>query len=224
MDNNRERNVILNELMKVVQERSKRAKTSGLSERVDAIKRYQQDRFAKTYADLLISPRYSPATKFFLTELYGPGDFSQRDAEFARVVPALVRLFPADVVSTVRELAILHALSEQLDSRMAEHLPASQVNERTYKLCWQAAGSIIERRRQIELVLSIGRSLDALTSKALLRHSLRLMRGPASAAGLSALQSTLEKGFNTFKHLRGASEFLEIVQQRESAFAKEQFS
>ena len=46
-----------------------------------------------------------------LDELYGPQDFSDRDAQFARVVPALVRLFPQELVETVAVLARLHALS-----------------------------------------------------------------------------------------------------------------
>jgi len=50
-------------------------------------------------------PRYGPAAHFFLEELYGPRDFADRDTQFARVVPALVRLFPREIVATVAILA-----------------------------------------------------------------------------------------------------------------------
>ena len=43
---------------------------------------------ARTLPVLQGDARYAGAARFFLDELYGPGDFSQRDAQFARVVPA----------------------------------------------------------------------------------------------------------------------------------------
>ena len=62
----------------------------ALAERVQAIKTYQARRFEMSYADLLASPRYRAATRFFLDELYGPQEFGDRDSQFARVIPGLV--------------------------------------------------------------------------------------------------------------------------------------
>lgn len=210
---------ILAHLHTVERERGARAASPALLKRVQALKDYQQRRFSHTYADLLATPRYAGAARFFLDELYGPGDFSQRDAQFARVVPALVRLFPHDVVETVDTLAQLHALSERLDSATARHLADEQVNASVYIDAWQATGQVAEREMQIALTLSVGRSLDELTRKPLLRHSLRMMRGPARAAGLSALQRFLENGFDTFLAMRGAEEFLATVSAREHRLA-----
>ena len=208
---------ILSHLEAVAREREARAGSPQFSRRVEAIKAYQQRRFSHTYADLLATPRYAGAASFFLGELYGPDDFSQRDAQFARVVPALVRLFPLDVVETVNTLVKLHALSERLDSEMARKLALDVVSSETYVSTWQAVGLPYEREMQIELTLSVGQSLDELTRKPLLRHTLRMMRGPARAAGLAALQQFLESGFDTFLAMRGAREFLTIVSTREHA-------
>ncbi|MGY4827441.1 FFLEELY motif protein [Sphaerotilaceae bacterium SBD11-9] len=182
---------------------------------MQAIKSYQQRRFSHTYADLLTNPRYGGAARFFLDELYGPGDFTQRDAQFERVVPALVRLFPRDVVDTVETLAGLHALSEALDGEMGQQLPHETADACSYTHAWRAVGRAADREAQIALTLSVGQSLDRLTRKPLLRHSLRMMRGPARAAGLAALQRFLESGFDTFAAMDGASEFLATVSTRE---------
>ena len=216
---------ILGHLDVVERERAARAASPSLLKKVQAIKAYQQRRFSHTYADLLATPRYAGAARFFLDELYGPGDFSQRDMQFARVVPALVRLFPRDVVETVDTLAQLHAHSERLDSAMARHLPDSlvDVDAGAYIVAWQATGQPSERDLQIALTLSVGQSLDELTRKPLLRHTLRMMRGPARAAGLSALQRFLESGFDTFLAMRGAQEFLSIVRTREHLLAASLF-
>ncbi|MBC7955198.1 MAG: hypothetical protein H7Y33_04915, partial [Cytophagales bacterium] len=206
---------ILRHLGVVAHERATRMASPSLLKRVQAIKGFQQRRFSRTYADLLATPRYAGAARFFLDELYGPGDFSQRDAQFARVVPALVRLFPHIVVETVDTLAQLHALSERLDSAIGRHLVSDSVDAPSYIAAWQATGQAVERELQIALTLSVGQSLDELTRKPLLRHTLRMMRGPARAAGLSALQQFLERGFDTFLAMRGADEFLSIVSERE---------
>jgi len=144
---------ILRSLAAVEQERARRQAAPGLGEKGQAIKTYQQARFEHTHADLLASPRYVAAARFFLDDLYGPSDFSRRDAQFARIVPALVRLFPQEIVETVATLGELHALSESLDSTMAEALPLPVVDARAYAQSWQAPGRRADREQQIDLML-----------------------------------------------------------------------
>lgn len=211
---------LLQELRAVDAERARRAADPALEARVAALKAYQQRRFAHTYADLLTHPRYEAATRFFLHELYGPDDFRQRDAQFARVIPTLTRLFPQEVVETVAKLARLHALSERMDTGMAEQLASPDITPEAYAQAWRACGEPAARQQQIELTMAVGESLDRLTRKPLLRQTLRLMRGPAQMAGLGALQNFLECGFDTFRAMRGAGEFLSTVRQREDAMAR----
>ena len=215
---------ILEDLAAVNAERQLRAGDAVFAGRVEAIKRYQQRRFELTYADLLTHPRYAGASNFFLNELYGPSDFTQRDAQFARIVPALVTLFPAEVIGSVQALAALHALSEQLDSRMGHAVGDGPVDAAKYAKAWQQCGDAPGRERQIALLEQVGRALDALTRNPLLRHSLRMMRGPARAAGMSALHLFLESGFDTFRGMRGADEFLGIIGSRERSLAATLFS
>jgi len=215
---------ILAELRIVDAERKKRSADSRLNAHVVALKTFQQARFKHTYADLLESKRYGPAARFFLDELYGPEDFSRRDSQFARVVPALVRLFPHEIVETVATLAKLHALSETLDSGLALRLPRVEFEPIEYGRAWRATGHEPERQRQISLTLSVANRLDDLTHTPWLRSSLRLMRGPAKAAGLSELQGFLEAGFDTFRSMRGADDFVALVAAREHAFATALFT
>lgn len=206
-------------LAEVDRQRRLRAAEPGLAAKVQALKRYQQQRFARTYADLLATPRYEQATRFFLQELYGPGDYTRRDAQFARVVPALNRLFPAEVVATVAKLARLHAISEHMDTQMARQLPEQRLDAAAYIGAWQLCGEADQRQAQIDLTIAVGASLEQLTRKPLLRQALRMMRGPATAAGMSELQVFLETGFDTFRAMRGAADFLQTVRRREEALA-----
>lgn len=212
---------ILAHLSEVQTERNARAADPAWATRVGEVKAYQQKRFAHTHADLLAHPRYGAAARFFLDDLYGPQDFAERDAQFARIVPALVRLFPADIVATAASLAGLHALSESLDSAMGLALgrcdpPVNRpLDAAAYAAAWRAVGRADDRCRQLDMVLAVGHQLDRFTRNRLLRQSLRVMRGPARAAGLGALQTFLERGFDTFGGMRGAEEFLALIAERE---------
>lgn len=210
---------ILESLRQVEAQRALRAADPALAARVLAVKDYQHARFQHTYADLLAQPRYAKATRFFLEELYGPTDFTRRDTQFKRVVPALVRLFPHEVVLTVLTLGQLHALSEELDTAMGRLVPAGALTLADYVAAWQTVGRPADRRRQIVLTRRVADALDVYTRNPLLRHSLRLMRTPARLAGLPELQSFLEAGFDTFGAMRGAQDFLDTVVQREEAVA-----
>ena len=210
---------ILDLLSQVDAQRAQRAADPALAARVQAVKHYQHERFQHTYADLLAQPRYAQATRFFLEELYGPEDFTRRDTQFKRVVPGLVRLFPREVVLTVQTLGELHALSETLDTAMGEAVPDGPVGLAGYVQAWQRVGRPDDRQRQIQLTRRVAEALDVYTRNPLLRHSLRLMRGPARLAGLAELQSFLESGFDTFRAMHGAQDFLNTVVQREQAIA-----
>ena len=214
---------ILESLAAVDAERRRRAAVPTLAGDVAALKAYQQKRFARTHASLLAHPRYGRAANFFLNELYGPQDFTQRDAQFSRIVPALVRLFPADTVATVESLAAVHALSERLDTAVAIHLAGAAPSRASYVRAWQATGEPAARARQIELVMSVGEALDRHTRSFVLRASLKAMRGPARAAGMGALQTFLESGFEAFGAMGGAKEFLATIHARETALAARLF-
>ena len=215
---------ILRELDSVAAHRAARARDPALAARVHALKEYQQRRFARTHADLLADPRYAAAARFFLEDLYGPQDFAERDAQFARIVPALVRLFPQDIVETVQLLAALHALTESLDSDMAQHLPDQGLAREAYVRAWQRTARATDRERQLALVLTLGRQLDGYTRRLMLRQSLKVMRGPAKAAGLGALQAFLERGFDTFGAMRGAEDFLARIEAREARLMQRLFA
>jgi len=71
--------------------------------------------------------------------------------------------------------------------------------------------------------MSVGQALDRHTRSFVLRASLKAMRGPARAAGMGALQTFLEAGFDAFGAMGGAREFLAIIHARETALAQRLF-
>jgi hypothetical protein len=196
----------------------------ALAAAVASVKRFQARRFAGSYSDLLASRDYAAAARFFLDELYSDKDYAERDAQFARIAGAIERFFPADVAATSVALAQLHALTEDLDQAVARHWLSTQTAQdgepARYVHAWRAVGRQGDRLSQLATVLEIGREMARLTRTPGLRLMLKMMRGPAAAAGLSSLQRFLEIGFDTFAAMArrpgGAERFLEIIEQRES--------
>lgn len=193
----------------------------ALEQTLRTIKRLQSRRFAGLYADLLRGGTFADAARFFLEELYGERDFARRDEQFARIATAIERLFPAPVARTAADLAALHALTEDLDMALARAwAPTRGSDLARYASAWQAVGRAGDRHTQLRSVVALGHELAGLTRTPGLRTMLRMMRGPATAAGLGDLQRFLETGFDTFGGMarqRGAVEaFLSTVQERES--------
>lgn len=197
---------------------------TALRAAVIEVKRLQARRFAGTYATMLRNGPFAAPARFFLDELYSDKDYAERDAQFARIAGAIEKFFPAQVVQTAVALAQLHALTEQLDFAMGQAWVSPELQDlppaARYVLAWRAVGRRADREAQLSVVMNIGREMARLTRTPGLRLMLKMMRGPAAAAGLSDLQRFLEQGFDTFAAMakqRGQAEvFLATIREREA--------
>ncbi len=216
-------------LQDVANLRQEHAANAALGRAVVEVKRFQSQRFEATYADLLTSPRYMKAAGFFLHELYSEKDYAERDQQFARIANTIARIFPAAVLGTAAAMANVHALTEALDDQMARQWLAGRqgqserLDAADYIDAWRAVADAPARHQQLEVVMNLGSELNSLTRKPGLRTLLKLMRRPASLAGLSSLQVFLETGFDAFANMGGAEEFLGIVRQREAQWIRSLF-
>ena len=202
-----------------VSELRHQARSAGLDRAVSDIKHLQAQRFRATYADFLQHRVVAPATRFFLEELYGVHDFEQRDVQFARIAGALERLFPEAVAQLAVDLAETHALTEVLDHELATYWLAQDATlppALRYTRSWRLAGNREARARQLAVVQHMGLELQRLTRMKPLRLALRMMRNPARAARLDALQHFLESGFDAFGSLGDARPFLDTIHEREA--------
>jgi hypothetical protein len=210
---------LVRELRRTLALNDERAANPIVAGAIDRLRAWQAARLRQTYADLAAQPRYAPAIGFFEQDLYGSGDFSRRDADLLRVVPAMVRVLPQEVVSCVAQAIELNALSHELDLLLLARLPRADAAFSVADYCraYRRAGEFSARRRQIELIGEVGAALDRYVHKRLVRTSLTLMRKPAHMAGLGALQEFLERGVAAFRAMRGAGTFLTTIRERETA-------
>ncbi len=191
------------------------------------LRAWQADRLAATYRDLLDSERYHDAARFFLTDLYGPKDFSERDHEVERILPTLAATLPASGIRTIALAIEVDALSEELDAAMVAELRRARamanITEKAYAEAYRRCGKRAQRELQLKLIGEIGEALAALVRKPLVHAALRLMRGPAKLAGLAELHAFLEDGYNAFHTMGDSTEFLAAITTREAVILRQLF-
>ncbi len=191
----------------------------------EALRIWQAARLARTHADLLESPRYASSALFFLNDIYGPKNLSRHEEEVRRILPVMKQVLPVPGLETVSDAIELNALSESLDADMVATLKKKvfTLSEEDYVKAYRAVGRRPDRERQIEIIAHLGKSLDKLTRKPLIGTALSMMRKPAVLAGLSDLQTFLERGYQAFRAMKGGEEFLRTITSRELALLEEWF-
>lgn len=211
--------IIRRELAAVIAARKSAQSDTALHAARVAVRSFQAQRMADTHADLLRAPGTRAAAQFFLADLYGTDDLSQRDASLERVVPAMEKMLPTAALWTVAKAISLDALSEKLDAAMAMRL-GENFTEADYIAAYRKSGTRTDRERQIGHVESVGRALCELVRIPLIGSTLAMMRGPAKMANLAELQSFLERGFKAFKGMKDPAAFVSTVVRRESEIMK----
>lgn len=191
------------------------------------LRAWQAERLRASFADLLATPRSHAAAAFFLSDLYADRDFSGRDEGVARVVPLMARLLPDSLLRALGEAVELGALSHALDLRMVRVLaldPPAGIDPVSYAAAYRQAGCPRLRRRQIDLIVAVGQTLDRAVHKHGVGRLLRASRMPARLAGLGELQAFLERGFTAFRALDGADDFLDTIARREREVSRRLFA
>jgi len=209
--------------------RRRRVETGELPAARRVLAEWQSQRLARTYADFSAQPRYRPVVDFFLNDLYGPVDFRQRDADVERVYPVMARVLSGQALATIDAALELHALSDELDARMVEILTGElgmtdRLDEQAYAEAFRRCGQRASRQRQVDLVVELGRTLDAVVHHPVTYATLLAARLPARLAGFGELQDFLERGVRAFRHMHGAEEFIAAVDARERRMLEQIFA
>jgi hypothetical protein len=206
------------ELARVMRLHAERSANPRLAESLDRLATWQAKRLRRTYADLETHPRYAAAIDFFESDLYGREHFAARDADVAKVAPLMTMMLPVRVVAAIGHAMELNALSQELDRALLARLPAHDRDPTVVEYCdaYRRMGGRGARERQIALVAEIGGALDRIVQMPLVHAALTMMRQPARAFGVAALHEFLERGFDAFRQMNGAREFLATIVARET--------
>lgn len=184
--------------------------------RLRDLRAWQTERLARTYADLQADRHYSRAVEFFLRDVYGPQEFTNRDRDLARAWQYLNRALPRAAFDSLARAIELQVLATELDLQLTDALAEGPITTQTYESAYRTVGRRGARVRQVDLVVAIGQDLCRLVRRPWVRLALRAAHGPAHAAGLGTLQDFLERGFAAFREMSDPQRLLQAVRERET--------
>lgn len=210
----------LQALLDIEKMRHERIASSGLDPQIARLRRWQSARLARTYEDLLAHPRYTKACRFFLDDIYGPRDFSQRDYDLTRMYEFARTFVPEALIGPLARTVELHFMTQNLDAQLLDALVhqlgvTDTITVALYAEGYRVCDNYAERARQIDMISEIGEMLDRLVRVPLIGTAMAVARGPAKRAGWVELTEFLENGYAAFHHMNGATFFLSTIRQRE---------
>lgn len=220
---------IFRELVTNPSARRRRISGQELPPALKCLRTFQSERLARTHADLLESPRYGPACRFFLTDIYAPRDFSQRDHDAETLYNLMNRFLPEDLLYPLALVLKLNQMTHDLDERLADvlvHQPGvtGTITPEQYAEGYRICDNYQERETQIDRLLEIGQRVEKLVKNPLTAPTLKLAHLPAKTAGWEELHAFLEHGYQAFKHMKSADYFLETITRREKEILYRIFS
>ena len=179
---------------------------------------WQLDYMLPFYEDLGATEDRAEAVNFFVSDLTGI-DISERDLEFAKVVPLMTRMLPNKALDAVATAMRLNARVLGINLSICRELYKeisidTEITEASYCSACRRASQLEECLELVHLTAEIGRDLDQLIRIPMIGLTLRAMRLPARLAGFGALQKFLETGYKTFNALEDVHQFLDDMTVR----------
>lgn len=211
---------LLYDLQHSVEFRHRQVEAQGLAPQLALLRTWQSERLKKTYADFLADQRFRPACLFFLSDIYGPTDFSQRDHDVERVHAVLSKVVPAPMLSLLTDVIWLNTLTNELDAHLLQVLVNDlqmkvEITPELYAEAYRLCDNYTERADQIDLISSILPQVANGAHIPMVGLALRVLYGPAHAAGWDDLYSFLTRGFEAFARLRDVKVFVSTIRHRE---------
>ncbi|MCG8351839.1 MAG: hypothetical protein MI924_29085 [Chloroflexales bacterium] len=179
---------------------------------------FQSARLRRDYSDLAAQPQYYSVSDFFFTQMYGPHDFTERDAG-ARRLHHFIHLVPGVRLRDVEEAVELLELTSKLDDDVARWLQALNApfdfDEPTYECAYFQADNYEQRLYQLNLVHATLLNMHRLTNIPFLGFALRQARFVALMSGMEALHTFMVEGHTALLPVQNIRYFADTVYERE---------
>ncbi len=202
---------------------------SELDPHLALLRGWQSERLTHTYADLLDDSRYRQACLFFLSDIYAPRDFSQRNHDVERIYAFLSRAVPAQMLQLLTDTIELNTMTDTLDGQLLRVLVdklgvTDKITPELYAEGYRICDNYTERAYQIDLTAKILEEVGKGAQHMVIGIALKMLRGPAHTAGWVELYDFLERGYGAFKGMRDVMFFVDTIREREKHILDEIFS
>jgi len=183
---------------------------------------FQSERMSRTYADLKQNPEYHRIGKFFFDEIYGPMDFTIRDASIRKLHKALEGRIDGNILSAVDMVFDLQELSEELDDRLVERMNirgyGPELNANQYETIYRDLDNFDQRMTQVEMATDAVAEFHRFSKKWIVGISLKTARSASRVMGLGRIMDFIYEGYSAFHSINDIQSFTDTIRSREEAF------
>lgn len=183
-----------------------------------ALQALQSQRLRRDHADLAQESQYRLIGEFFFEEMYGPRDFSARDAQ-AKRLNQFVHMVPGIGIRDVEQVLQLLDLTQRLDDSVVQALIEMDApidfDEETYEVAYREADNYDDRVRQLELVRSSLQNVYRMARKSMLAVVLNRTEGLARTVGMADIHRFLKLGHQAVQPVKDMHRFIETIYVRE---------
>lgn len=183
-----------------------------------ALQIFQSNRLRRDYRDLAEIEQYEQIGEFFFSEMYGPRDYSRRDAD-ARRLHNLLHMLPGvhlhDVEQVLELLELTNTLDEGLARRMLDMGVHTDFDEETYDFYYREMDNYDARLQQLELVRACLYNVFRLSRSKILGAALHRSGMLARLAGFEVGHDFLRKAFDALQNVSSIDRFAETIYSRE---------
>ena len=179
---------------------------------------FQSQRLRRDHTDLAAESQYRQIAEFFFEEMYGPKDFSSRDAQAHRL-HQFVHLAPGLAARDVQDVLELLELTNLLDDTVAVWLSELEApldfDESTYERAYRLCDNYADRVHQIDLIRNSLYNVYRMARKPLIGAMLQRTQGLAHSVGMTDIHRFLYLGYQAIQPVRDIHRFVETVLLRE---------
>jgi hypothetical protein len=193
------------------------------------LRTWQSERLMRTYADWLEDKRTRPACLFFLTYIYAPRDFSQRDHDLERIHATVSHIAPPQVTELLAHVVELNHLTNTLDNQLIHMLMdqlgvTDTITPELYAEAYRRCDNYADRVHQIDLLTQVTAQVGRWAHMAIVGFALKIVKGPVHRAGWVELYEFLERGYDAFKRIDDVQKFSDMISQREKRILDQIYS
>ena len=193
---------------------------AALEAKLVEVQAWQRERLQRTHSDSFEQSKNKPMADYFLTQLYGGGDFKLLAKQLERILPKAKKLerLAKETVLETGSLAIQAAvLAIELDMHLAQWLVAQNLptNEENMLSAYQAVDEANERRTQINNLKDVCYRSDKYLNSFMLKKVFALAKNTAYSHNLQPMYDFIDAGFKAMKPLDSVGGFIEPFCKRE---------
>src|SRR5579859_4079122 len=161
---------------------------TGLGPQLALLRTWQSERLKQTYKDLLEDNDSRAVCLFFLSDIYAPRDFSQRNFDVERFYGILSHILPPTVLQLAKDVIELNHRTDDLDGQLLQVLVnelgmSDSITVEQYAEGYRRCDNYAARSDQIDLVVKVVNKIGDTAHIFGVGIALQLLRQPALAAG-----------------------------------------